>query len=103
MHAGSLACWRPSCDPTAAAGANEGGSYDGLQSAENEDVLRSYPAANRWFSSAAKMKCGSQAKCYLGTMYEAGRGVPQDFSVAAEWYLKAVEAAIANFVSVWPC
>ena len=38
----------------------------------------------------------ADAQDYLGIMYANGRGVPQDYAKAAEWYRKAADQGYAN-------
>jgi TPR repeat protein len=52
---------------------------------------RDYSAAARWFELAAKSG-HRDAQFQLATMYENGRGVPQDFTEAANLYRAAAEA-----------
>ena len=36
------------------------------------------------------------AKCFIGVMYENGRGFAQDYAKTMEWYLKASHAGDAH-------
>ncbi|NIR59687.1 MAG: sel1 repeat family protein, partial [Gammaproteobacteria bacterium] len=42
---------------------------------------------------------GAGAQYYLGAMYAAGQGVPQDATQAVEWYRKAAEQGHADALS----
>jgi uncharacterized protein len=52
---------------------------------------KNYQFAARWLEVAAKQG-HREAEFQLATMYELGRGVPQDFAEAARWYQAAAEA-----------
>ena len=51
------------------------------------------PEAENWFRIRAKQaeQGDSFAQAELGMWYESGHGVPQDYSQAMKWYLKAAE------------
>ena len=51
---------------------------------------QNYPEALKWLRLAARQD-DADAENALGRMYENGEGVPQDYAVAAKWYLKAAE------------
>ena len=52
-----------------------------------------------WFRRAAEQGY-SRAEYRLAASYEFGRGVPEDFSEAAKWYEKAVDAG--DFDALYP-
>jgi TPR repeat protein len=52
--------------------------------------MKNYQAAAHWFEQAASQG-HMRAQFQLATMYENGRGVPQDFSEAAKLYESAAE------------
>ena len=52
-------------------------------------IVDEYKAAY-WYRLAAE-RGHSKAQCYLGVMYEEGRGVKQDYFKAVEWYQKAAD------------
>lgn len=65
-----------------------------LSCGSNETSPRKdYQAAAHWFELAAKQGNAS-AKYELASMFEHGRGVPQDFSEAARLYKAAAEAHV---------
>ena len=44
-----------------------------------------------WYEKSAALE-NSYAMCRLGLLYDAGKGVPHDVSIAAQWYRKSAEA-----------
>ena len=48
-----------------------------------------------WYRKAAEQGL-PDAQCYLGIMYGAGRGVPQDYGQAVFWFQKAAAQGLAE-------
>jgi TPR repeat protein len=75
-----LTCLRP---PT---GANYLDSYRAVAAYRNNDNTKAF----QLFLPLAEQG-NHHAQCYLGFMYEVGRGVLQDYKQAEYWYRKAAE------------
>jgi TPR repeat protein len=58
---------------------------------ESAPGLVNLDEASRWYRAAADT--WGPAMCDLGRLYEAGKGVPQDYTDAAGWYRRAVDKA----------
>lgn len=56
-------------------------------------------AAVAWLRLAADQD-SELAACHLGNLYYQGRGVPQDFKLAAEWFEKATQPKGSGVVSL---
>jgi tetratricopeptide (TPR) repeat protein len=54
-----------------------------------------YAEAVKWYRKAAEQGV-ADAQCYLGCMYDIGRGVKQDYAEAVKWYRKAAEQGVAD-------
>lgn len=57
------------------------GEWDGLKAPGGKN----YGQAVKWFTLAAKKEEG-EAYLFLGWIYEAGLGVPQNYALAAKWF-----------------
>ena len=68
-------------------------SLKGKLSDDFQNFLDAYKNGNYLFSldgfNALARDENAQAQFYLGEMHELGRGVPQNFRIAAEWYKKS--------------
>jgi hypothetical protein len=74
------------------AGTAVAGSLEDALSAQRRG---DYATALRLYKPLAD-KGDASAQYSLGTMYEAGQGVPQDYGEAAKWYRKAAEQGDAH-------
>jgi uncharacterized protein len=62
-------------------------------SREGRHLYQDYNLAQEHLRAAAEAG-HPEAEYQLGTMYEAGRSVPQDYAEAAKWYRLAVESGL---------
>ncbi len=58
------------------------------------------PLAERWLRKAAEQG-NITAQVYLGSLYEHGKGIPQNYAEAAKWYRKAAERG-GSGMGAWP-
>lgn len=66
-----------------------------VQQGAKAEGVKKYTEAVAWYRKAAE-KGYAPAQKKLGLCYEEGRGVPQDFALAAVWYTKAAEGGNAD-------
>lgn len=71
------------------------GDNDSVTESEKETI---YELAFKWYTKAAEQNY-TAAWNGLGTLYEEGKGVPQDYQKAFEYYTKAAEhgSAVAKY------
>jgi TPR repeat protein len=74
------------------AGTALAGSFEDAFSAQEHG---DYATALRLYKSLADQG-NAHAQYSLGTMYEAGQGLPQDYAEAAKWYRKAADQGDAH-------
>jgi TPR repeat protein len=75
------------------------GSAAGARASDTQDCKSTKIGADKSAVAAACTRLAEKgegwAQCYLGFLYTAGLGVPQDGKAAAEWYRKAAEQGVA--------
>lgn len=60
---------------------------DGIAAYDRED----YATALRIFRTLAEQDDHTAAHYFLGRLYQAGKGVPEDLTQSTDWYLKAAD------------